>query len=313
MAEPNFADRLMDAIARKKSQVVVGLDPRLERLPAELKPAPEGGDLTPAACAEAVVEFNRRVIGAVAEFAVAVKPQIAFYERLGSRGVRAYAETIRLARAAGLLVIGDVKRNDIASTAAAYAAAHLGPPDGQPPDSDLAADAVTVNPYLGADGIRPFLQSAAAAGGGLFALVKTSNPSSADVQDVECEGRPLFERVGELVEGWGAEHRGQSGYSLLGAVVGATYPEELARLRRLMPHAPFLVPGYGAQGGGAADAAPAFDADGLGAVVNSSRGVIFAWQRTPYAQKYGEARWTDAVRAAARHMRRDLWQATHGD
>jgi len=302
MTPTNFADRLCTEIARKQSQVVVGLDPRLGRLPEELRPS--GNDVRKAA--EAFIAFNRLVIEAVSRHAVAVKPQVAFYEALGCEGMRAYAETIRLAREAGLLVIGDVKRNDIAGTAAAYAAAHLGTPAGEG-GGDFVADAITVNPYLGEDGIRPFVNSAAAHGRGLFALVKTSNPSSADIQDLDCGGRPLYERVAALVERWGAPHRGACGYSCLGAVVGATFPDELARLRELMPHTLFLVPGFGAQGGGVGDVLAAFDADGLGAVVNSSRGIIFAYERRPSVP------WQRAVADAAAEMRRALWQATHSD
>ncbi|MFO7956900.1 MAG: orotidine-5'-phosphate decarboxylase [Candidatus Brocadiia bacterium] len=306
MAERNFADELMRRIRERQSQVVVGLDPRVNRLPEEILDAADGP-------ADAVLAFNRAVVDAVAEHAVAVKPQVAFYERLGCDGMRAYAETIRYARDRDLLVIGDVKRNDIASTAAAYAAAHLGGPgDDQPAADDFHADAITINPYLGADGVRPFLEAASAAGRGLFVLVKTSNPSSVDVQDLDTRSASVYERVADLVEGWGEPFRGDSGYSLLGAVVGATFPGELAALRERMPHTPFLVPGFGAQGGGVEDVVPAFDVRGTGAVVNSSRGIIFAWQREPYDDEFGEARWRDAVAAAAADMRRDLWSATGG-
>ncbi len=313
MDDGHFADRLMAEIERKQSQVVVGLDPRLDKLPATVCEAAytEYGE-TPRAAADAIVAFNRAVIGAVAEHAVAVKPQIAFYERFGVEGVRAYAASVRAARKAGLIVIGDVKRNDIASTAAAYAAGHLGGvPGGVPQSDDFVVDALTVNPYLGLDGVAPFLEAAEPGGRGVFALVKTSNPSSADIQDLDCGGRPLYRRVAELVEQWGAAHRGGSGYSLLGAVVGATFPEELAALRRAMPHTPLLVPGFGAQGGGVSDVLGAFDEDGLGAVVSSSRGIILAWQRAPYDRQYGEANWQEAVAAAAGEMRRSLWDATH--
>ncbi|MFO7956829.1 MAG: orotidine-5'-phosphate decarboxylase [Candidatus Brocadiia bacterium] len=263
--------------------------------------------------ADAVLAFNRAVVDAVAEHAVAVKPQVAFYERLGCDGMRAYAETIRYARDRDLLVIGDVKRNDIASTAAAYAAAHLGGTgDGQPAADDFHADAITINPYLGADGVRPFLEAASAAGRGLFVLVKTSNPSSVDMQDLDTGGASVYERVADLVEQWGEPFRGDSGYSLLGAVVGATFPGELAALRERMPHTPFLVPGFGAQGGGVEDVVPAFDVNGTGAVVNSSRGIIFAWERSPYEEEFGDTLWGDAIAAAAADMRRDLWSATGG-
>ncbi|MGD2175318.1 MAG: orotidine-5'-phosphate decarboxylase [Candidatus Brocadiaceae bacterium] len=310
MAEEHFADRLLGAVRGRESQVVVGLDPRISRLPREVMGAAGEKPGRCEAAARAIVEFNRQVIDAVAEQAVAVKPQVAFYEQYGVAGMRAYAETIGCARARGLLVIGDVKRNDIASTAEAYAAAHLGGSD-VPDCGDFLVDALTVNPYLGADGVRPFLEAASRTGRGVFALVKTSNPSSVDVQDLDCEGRPLYERVAGLVEEWGEPHRGEGGYSLLGAVVGAPFPKELARLRELMPHAPFLVPGFGAQGGGVEEVRAAFDSEGTGAVVNSSRGIIFAWQRPPYDERFGEARWREAIAAAAADMRRQLWDATH--
>jgi len=304
MPERHFADELMGRIRGRQSQVVVGLDPRIARLPDEILNSTAGA-------ADAALAFNRAVIDAVAEHAVAVKPQVAFYERLGCDGMRAYAQTIRYAGARGLLVVGDVKRNDIASSASAYAAAHLGgSEDGQPVANDFHVDAITINPYLGTDGVRPFLEAAAAAGRGLFALVKTSNPSSVEVQDLDTGGASVYERVADLVEQWGEPYRGESGYSLLGAVVGATFPGELSALRRRMPHTPFLVPGFGAQGGGVEDAVAAFDTDGTGAVVNSSRNIIFAWQRAPYDEEFGEARWRDAIAAAAADMRGRLWAAT---
>ncbi len=304
MPERNFADELTRRIRERRSQVVVGLDPRLERLPREIT---ESADSP----ADAVLAFNRAVIDAVAEHAVAVKPQIAFYEQLGCAGMHAYAKSVRHAQERDLLVIGDGKRNDIASTAAAYAAAHLGGPgDEAAAGGDFRADAVTINPYLGSDGVRPFLQAASATGGGVFVLVKTSNASSAEVQDLEVGGCRVYERVAELVEQWGEPYRGESGYSLLGAVVGATFPRQLAALRARMPHTPFLVPGFGAQGGRVEDVAAAFDREGCGAVVNSSRGVIFAWQRPPYDEEFGEGRWREAVTAAAARMRSDLWEAT---
>jgi orotidine-5'-phosphate decarboxylase len=304
MEQEHFADRLLAEVDRKRSHVVVGLDPRVDLLPAELRPE-DGDDV--AAAAEAVAAFNRLVIDAVSEHAVAVKPQAAFYERLGCPGMEAFARTIRHARERGLPVIADAKRNDIASTAAAYAAAYLG---GGAAD-DFVVDAVTVNPYLGADGVLPFVEAAAKHGRGVFVLVKTSNPSSVDVQDLECGGRPLYRAVGDLVERWGAEHRGERGYSLVGAVVGAPFPAQLGELRAAMPHTLFLIPGYGAQGAGVEEVVPGFDAAGSGAVVNSSRGVIFAWRQEPYAGRYGEGRWREAVAAAAAEMRAALWAATH--
>ncbi|MHC4788838.1 MAG: orotidine-5'-phosphate decarboxylase [Planctomycetota bacterium] len=306
----HFADLLFETMRRKTSQVVVGLDPRLDRLPAALRPAREAA--SPAAAADAIVAFNRAVLDAVQEHAAAVKCQVAFYERFGCEGMRAYAETLRAAREAGLIVIADVKRSDIASTAVAYADAHLGPLQESPfAADDFLADAVTVNPYLGGDGVGPFVEAAAAHGRGVFALVKTSNPSSVEIQDVDCGGAPLYERVAELVEDWGEAFRGRGGYSALGAVVGATFPDELARLRSLMPNAPLLVPGFGAQGGGLEEVAGAFDVEGEGAIVSSSRGIIYAWECAPYAEQYGEDRWQEAVAAAAADMRQQLWGATH--
>lgn len=283
----NFADRLTSAIEKKRSCVVVGLDPRPNALPPPLRVRAERSTED---AAEAVLEFNTRVIRAVAPHAVAVKPQVAFYEALGSAGFHAFAETIAVAHEQGLLVIADVKRGDIGSTAEAYAKAHL---------DQFGADAVTVNPYLGSDSITPFLKRIPD-GKGIFVLVKTSNPSSADLQDIRIGDSPFYERVAELVNRWGETHRGESGYSAVGAVVGATFPEAAARLREIMPHAIFLVPGYGAQGATAGDCRPCFDRLGHGAVVNSSRGIIFAYNRrqTPT--------WEEAVADAAREMKEEL-------
>jgi orotidine-5'-phosphate decarboxylase len=282
----NFADRLIEAIESKGSCVVVGLDPRLDSLPEGLRAGPG------ATAAEAVLEFNRRVIRAVAPHAVAVKPQSAFYEALGWEGVRSYAETIRFAQEHELLVIADVKRGDIGSTAEAYAEAHL---------DRFGADAVTVNPYLGIDSIAPFVKRAKD-GKGIFVLVKTSNPSSVDIQDLESGERKVYEHVADLVERWGAGCRGTSGYSAVGAVVGATFPQTAAELRRLMPHAIFLLPGYGAQGATAEDCRSSFDADGRGAIVNSSRGILYAFAKP---EKAGLP-WEEYVAQAAERMRWEL-------
>jgi len=274
-------------VEEKQSCLVVGLDPHVERLPEPLrKKALAGLD----AASDAVLEFNRRVIEAVAPYAVAVKPQAAFHETLGWRGVRALEETVRTAREAGLLVILDAKRGDIGSTAEAYAAATL---------DHMDADAVTVNPYFGTDGIVPFLDRAPA-GKGVFVLVRTSNPTSVETQDLDTPGGRVCEQVARLVARWGEGHVGRSGYSAAGAVVGATFPREVARLRELMPRAWLLLPGYGAQGATAADCAGAFDAEGLGAIVNSSRGVIYAFAATPACP------WEAAVAAAAMRTRDDL-------
>lgn len=310
----HFFDRLTDRIRSRRSQLVVGLDPRIDRLPRDIVgSAVEQHGHTGEAAAVAIRQFNREVIDAVSEHAVAVKCQIAFYEMWGLAGLKAYGRTLEYARDRGLAAVGDVKRNDIGSTAEAYASAHLGwtrQGDWTGPD-ELAADAITVNPYFGYDGIRPFLERARARGRGLFMLVKTSNPSAGELQDLETEHGPVYERVGALAERWGQPYRGTAGYSLLGAVVGATYPQTLRSLRESLPHTFFLVPGVGAQGGSAADAAAAFDGRGEGAVVNSSRGIIYAWQREPYDEEYGERQWKQAVKAAAAELQTNLWRATH--
>ena len=236
----------------------------------------------------------------------AVKLQFAFFERFGPAGLRALVEVAEAAKSRGLLVLLDGKRNDIGSTALAYAAALFG---GDGRDPAWPADASTINPYLGGDGIAPFVQAAAKAGGGVYALVKTSNPSSGDFQDLDVGGRPLYRVVADRLAEWSAPHRGRSGYSLLGAVVGATYPEQLAELRAAMPGVPLLVPGYGAQGGSAIDVASAFDSDGLGALINSSRGVAFAYERPEYRDRPG-IDWQRTVADAARAMADDLADQT---
>jgi orotidine-5'-phosphate decarboxylase len=292
----HFADRLCQAIQEKRSCVVVGLDPRPEQLPPEFQPSP-------GASAEEVAErfrlFHRQVVEVVTPHAVAVKPQIAFFEPYGPAGIAAYLDAIAFARGRGLLVIGDVKRNDIGSTAEAYAAAHLGP-DG--------ADAVTVNPYLGSDGLKPFIQVAARNGKGVFVLVKTSNPSASEIQDLLVDGEPVYVWVARLARGLGEAHVGRSGYSLVGAVVGATQAASARTLRREMPRALFLVPGYGAQGGAAADCAPCFNPDGLGAVVNSSRGILFAYAEPAWRQRFSPEDWRAATEAAVTEMRRQIEQ-----
>ncbi|MBI2899350.1 MAG: orotidine-5'-phosphate decarboxylase [Planctomycetes bacterium] len=281
-----FADRLVEIVREKASRVVVGLDPRPESIPAEFGTGPR-----------AVLDFNAEILRLVREHAVAVKPQIAFYERLGPPGLEVYAETCRRARDAGFLVIGDVKRGDVPETAKAYAEAHL---------ETFPADAITVNPYFGRDGIDPFLATAKKRGAGLFVLVKTSNPSSKEIQDLDVGGKPLHVKVAEMTFEWGAELVGASGYSSVGAVVGATHPAEAARIRAAMPMRIFLVPGYGAQGATAADVAVCFEPGGLGAVVNASRSVVFAWERKPWSERFGAARWREAVAESARVMKEEI-------
>lgn len=291
-----FTDRLADAVTGKASSLVVGLDPVLERLPDEVRGS--SSEDARHRAAEAIVAFNEGVIEAVAPFACAVKPQIAFYEEWGPPGLEAFDRTVSMAQDAGLLVIADVKRGDIGSTAAAYARAFLDPKHAGP-----ASDAVTINPYLGSDSVQPFLDACDAVGGGVFVLVRTSNPSAQELQDLDCGGRALHSRVADLVTGWGAPRVGDCGYSSVGAVVGATAPRELERLREELPHAWILLPGVGAQGATAADVASAFDARGLGAVVNASRSILYA-DPTPHGGS-----WRAAVSAAARELRDDLREA----
>ena len=293
----HFADRLLEAIARKGSPVCVGLDPALEHLPAELAPPT---DATAQQKVAAVRAFCQGVLEAVAPVAPAVKPQIAFFEQLGPGGYALYFEMVALARRLGLMVIGDVKRGDIGSTAAAYAAAHLAGAD--------APDAVTVNGYFGADGIEPFIKVAAATGRGLFVLVRTSNPSAGALQDfADATGRKLYElAAGQLAnQADRPDLIGASGYSCVGAVVGATWPDQARRLRQLMPRQLFLVPGYGAQGASAADCAAAFMPDGAGAIVNSSRAVLTAHRRKDLAGMD----WRAAVRQGAVELAADIRQA----
>ncbi|MGI6038173.1 MAG: orotidine-5'-phosphate decarboxylase [Limnochordia bacterium] len=288
----NFADRLSAAIEAKNSRVVVGLDPHGDLLPHHLlRQGEETRGTGPAGVAWAIARFNREIIDAVADHVVAVKPQLAFYERWGSLGIAALEETITAAREAGLLVIMDGKRNDIGSTAQAYAESYLG-------DGPLGSDALTINAYLGRDGVAPFLKDQQR---GVFALVKTSNPSGGDLQDLDVDGRPLYYRVAELLTQWGAGAEGRCGYQNIGFVVGATYPEVLAQLRQAFPHNYFLIPGYGHQGGGVEDILPAFDDHGTGAVVNSSRGILFA-----YGQGGREEDFAGAAQRAAQQMQEEI-------
>lgn len=302
MTEVNFADRLLEAIERKRSHVVVGLDPDIDLLPPALRAEhlPEGAKAAetapeaPEVVAALYRAFLTKVIAAVAGDAVAVKPQIAYFETLGAAGWALYEDLVRLAQEAGLLVIGDVKRGDIGSTAEAYAKAHL---------DRIGVDALTVNPYLGTDGVEPFVARARGAGKGVFVLVKTSNPSSAEIQDLRFpDGETVYERVAGLVTGWGEGTEGARGYRSVGAVVGGTYPGQGAELRRRMPGVPLLVPGYGAQGAKAEDLSAMFDAAGTGAVVNSARAILYAYRKR-------EGHWLDAVVAETREMKTALWSA----
>jgi orotidine-5'-phosphate decarboxylase len=285
----HFADRLAAAVRQKGSPVLVGLDPRAESLPPGLI-AGSGREAT----ARGFEVFCRGVIDVVAPLVAAVKPQAAFFEQLGPPGMSALKTVIDHAAAQGLLVILDGKRNDIGSTAQGYAEAWLGPGNLSP----WGCDALTVSPYLGDDSLTPFVETARARGAGIFVLVKTSNPGGGRFQDVVGDGRPLYRQVADYVEALAKDTIGECGYGCVGAVVGATYPEQLAELRAAMPHTWFLVPGYGSQGGTAADVRAAFDNSGLGAIINNSRGIIFAHEQPQYTQRFGTARWQDAVEAA---------------
>ena len=290
-----FPDRLDAAVRRCRNPVLVGLDPRARSLPDGM--LPERSGLTPSEIAGAFGEFCRGLIDVVAPLVPAVKPQAAFFEEIGPPGMAVLAETIAYARDKGLLVILDAKRNDIGSTAAAYARGMLGP--GQ---SVWGADAMTVSPYLGDDSLRPFVEVAAERAAGVFVLVKTSNPGGGMFQDLVADGQPLYRHVARYVQRLAAETAGTCGYGAVGAVVGATYPEQLVELRCEMRQTWFLVPGFGAQGGTAGDVAAAFDRQGTGAIVNSSRGIIFAHAQRQYADRFGSSRWQGAVEAATREM-----------
>jgi orotidine-5'-phosphate decarboxylase len=281
---------------------MVGLDPRWESLPASFRN--NGESLQSKATAFEL--FCQGVIDAVATHVAIVKPQAAFFEELGPAGMLSLAKVTDHARSKGLLVVIDGKRNDIGTTAEAYARAYLG----EKPQSAWGADALTVSPYLGDDSLTPFLKVANERSAGFFVLVKTSNPGGKRFQDIVSDGKPLYQEVGDYVESLALQTSAASGYGSVGAVVGATYPEQLASLRATMPHTWFLIPGYGAQGGSARDCAPAFDVNGLGAVVNNSRGINFAFAASPYRERYGESRWQEAVEAATIDMNQALASET---
>lgn len=300
----HFADRLSQEIQKKGTPICVGLDPRLDRIPQFIKKesiAKKGR--SPEAAAECFLEFNKGIIDAVHDLVPAVKPQFAFYLQYGFSGVWAFEETCRYAQEKGLIVIADAKCNDIGSTAEAYARAFLGEVDifGESVAS-FDCDAVTVNPYLGFDGIKPFIDVCKKKEKGIFVLVKTSNKSSGDLQDRMLEDKLRnYELIAHFLESWGADEIGKSGYTSIGAVVGATYPAEAAKLRKLMPHVFFLVPGYGVQGGSAKDVKVCFNKDGLGALINSGREIIFSWEKSTDTKNFGAA-----AREAVLKMKKEL-------
>ncbi len=300
---------LIEKIKRTNAPIVVGLDPMLHFIPEHIqkKAFTELGE-TLAGAAEAVWQYNKGIVDAVYDLIPAVKPQIAMYEQFGIEGMKAFQKTVDYCKEKGLVVIGDIKRGDIGSTSEAYAIGHLGKVMvGNQQFYGFNEDFATVNPYLGSDGVKPFIKVCREEKKGIFILVKTSNPSSGEFQDRLIDGKPLYELVGEKVAEWGMECMGDS-YSYVGAVVGATYPEQGRRLRKVMPKTFILVPGYGAQGGKGADLVHFFNEDGLGAIINSSRGIIAAYQQEKYAS-FGDTGYADAARAAVIEMREDIADA----
>ena len=302
-------NKLIAKIQKTKAPIVVGLDPMLSYIPEHIqKKAFEEYGETLEGAAEAIWQFNKEIVDKTYDLIPAVKPQIAMYEQFGIEGLKAYKKTIDYCKSRDLVVIGDIKRGDIGSTSAAYAVGHLGKVQvGSKCYVPFDEDFATVNPYLGSDGVKPFIEVCQEEGKGIFVLVKTSNPSSGEFQDQLVDGRPLYELGGEKVAQWGEEHMGDS-YSYVGAVVGATYPEMGAVLRKLMPKTFILVPGYGAQGGQGKDLVHFFNEDGLGAIVNSSRGIIAAYKQEKYAS-FGAENFGDASRAAVEDMAADIRQA----
>ncbi|TCL59008.1 orotidine-5'-phosphate decarboxylase [Kineothrix alysoides] len=302
-------NELVAKIQKTNAPIVVGLDPMLKYIPEHVtgKAYKEFGETLEGA-AEAIWQFNKEIVDNIYDLIPAVKPQIAMYEQFGVEGMIAFKKTVDYCKEKGLVVIGDIKRGDIGSTSEAYAVGHLGKVQvGSKSCYGFNEDLATVNPYLGSDGVEPFIDVCKKEKKGIFILVKTSNPSSGEFQDRLIDGRPLYEIVGEKVAEWGAQHMGES-YSYIGAVVGATYPEMGKALRKIMPKAYILVPGYGAQGGKGADLAHFFNEDGLGAIVNSSRGIIAAYKEEKYAG-FGAENFGAASRAAVEDMQKDIASA----
>lgn len=313
--ENNMIQQLIKQIEEAKAPIVVGLDPMMTFLPEHIKKQAfsEYGETLEGA-AEAIWKYNKGIIDATYDLIPAVKPQIAMYEQFGIPGLISFQKTVDYCKEKGLVVIGDIKRGDIGSTSKAYATAHLGKIEiGTKEVSVFNEDIVTVNPYLGSDGVVPFLEECKKENKGIFVLVKTSNPSSGEFQDQLINGTPLYEIVAKKVSEWGEECMEEgSNYSNVGCVIGATYPKMAKTLREIMPKQYILVPGYGAQGGTAADLVPYFNKDGLGAIVNSSRGIIAAYRMDKYS-KFGETAYADASRQAVLDMKEDIMSAIGGN
>lgn len=301
----NIMDKLIDKIKETNNPTVIGLDPRYKMIPEYIKNKYqknlEGVE-------KAIVEFNKALIDATYDIIPAVKPQIAFYEMYGLEGMKAFEETCKYAKEKGMIVIADIKRGDIGTTAKAYSNAFLGKTKiGEQEESIYDVDFVTLNPYMGIDAIKPFIEDCEKYNKGAFILVKTSNPSSGDLQDLKLEnGEEVYTKVAKLVEEWGKNLIGEYGYSSISAVVGATYPKQLEDLRKVAPHTFFLIPGYGAQGGKAEDIALGFDENGIGGIVNSSRGLMCAYKSDLWKDKYAEEDFAEATRAEAIRMRDEL-------
>ncbi|QUI21936.1 orotidine-5'-phosphate decarboxylase [Vallitalea pronyensis] len=301
-------DQLIRSIQEKNNATVVGLDPRLNFVPSHIKEqayAQYGKTLKGAS--EALLQFNKTIIDHVHDLVPAVKPQVAMYEQYGVEGLQAYMDTIQYAKEKGLVIIGDIKRSDIASTAMAYSDGHIGRVTVEDECFEVyKEDFITLNPYLGYDSIEPYIGNCNTYDKGLFILVKTSNPNSGEIQDLLVEGDTIYKKVGQLVNQWGTEAMGELGYSRIGAVVGATHPKQSKELRKVMPKTFFLVPGYGAQGATAEDLAGCFNKDGLGAIVNSSRGIIAAYTKEQYKKTFKAEEFGSAARKAVIAMRNDL-------
>lgn len=301
----NAMDRLIDQIKQMNNPTVMGLDPRYDMLP---KCVIQNYSQDLEGASKAIVEYNKALIDATYDIIPAVKPQIAFYEMFGIEGMKAFQETCEYAKTKGMIVIADIKRGDIGSTAQGYSNAYLGKTTiGKIEKSIFDVDFVTINPYMGTDCIKPFIEDCQRYGKGIFILVKTSNPSSGELQDMKLEnGEEVYTHVVELVEKWGKSLRGEYGYSSVSAVVGATYPEQLKQLRSMAPHTYFLIPGYGAQGGKAEDIALGFDQNGLGGIVNASRSLMCAYRSDRWKHQYEEKDYAQATRAEAIRMKEEL-------
>ena len=301
----NIIDTLIEKIKETENPTVMGLDPRYEMLP---KCITNKYPQTLEGVAQAIVEYNKELIDATYDIIPAIKPQIAFYEMFGVPGMEAFKETCEYAKRKGMIIIADIKRGDIGSTAQGYSNAYLGKTKiGDIEQSIFDVEFVTVNPYMGTDCVKPFIEDCKKYNKGLFILVKTSNPSSGELQDLNLEsGEEVYTRVAKLVENWGEELRGEYNYSSIAAVVGATYPEQLKQIREIAPHTYFLIPGYGAQGGKASDIALGFDENGLGGIVNASRSLMCAYKSDKWKDKFREEDYAQATRAEAIRMRDEL-------